>query len=141
MSKKVERTFVMIKPGNLDREIIDDILMRFVKKGLRIVKSELTEPNKDKELMEKHYAEHREKDFFEALISYATSGPVISMILEGEDAIAVAREIAGATDPKEAEPGTIRGDYGIDIQRNVVHTSDSEAAARREIALHFKLNH
>jgi len=137
MSKPVERTFVMIKPGSLERGLIGEILMRFEKRGLRIAALELTEPNKDKELMEKHYDEHREKEFFDALISYATSGPVVSMVLEGKDAITVAREIAGATDPKEAKPGTIRGDYGIDIQRNVVHTSDSKEAARREIAIHL----
>lgn len=140
MSKRVERTFVMIKPGGLERGLIGDILMRFEKNGLRIVALELTEPNKDKELMKRHYVEHSEKEFFEALIFYATSGPVVSMVLEGKDAIAVAREIAGATDPKEAKSGTIRGDYGIDIQRNVVHTSDSKEAARREIALHFSSN-
>ncbi|MHC1610185.1 MAG: nucleoside-diphosphate kinase [Candidatus Methanospirareceae archaeon] len=131
----IERTFLMIKPGNVERGLVGEIIGRFEKKGLRIVALKLEHPSR--ELMEKHYEEHRGKDFFEDLISYATSGPVVSLVVEGEDAINVARRIAGATDPKEAEPGTIRGDYALDVQRNVIHASDSKEAAEREIALHF----
>jgi len=131
----IERTFLMIKPGSVERGLVGEIIGRFEKKGLRIVALKLEQPNRA--LMETHYEEHRGKDFFEGLISYATSGPALSLVIEGEDAIKAARKIAGATDPKEAEPGTIRGDYALDVRRNVIHTSDSKEAAEREIALHF----
>ena len=131
----MERTFVMIKPGSVERGLVGEIIGRFEKKGLEIVALKLSQPTR--ELMEEHYEEHQGKDFYDGLVSYMTSGLAVSLVLEGEDAIAVARKIAGVTDPKEAEPGTIRGDYGIDLRRNVVHASDSLAAAIREIALHF----
>jgi nucleoside-diphosphate kinase len=132
----IERTFLMIKPGSVERGLVGEIIGRFEKKGLKIVALKLEQPNR--ELMEKHYEEHREKAFFEGLISYATSGPALSLVIEGENAIKAARKIAGATDPKEAEPGTIRGDYALDVRRNVIHASDSKEAAIREIALHFE---
>lgn len=132
----IERTFLMIKPGSVERGLVGEIIGRFEKKGLKIVALKLAQPTR--ELMEKHYEEHREKEFFEGLISYATSGPALSVVIEGEDAIKAARKIAGATDPKEAESGTIRGDYALDVRRNVIHASDSKEAAIREIALHFE---
>lgn len=132
----IERTFLMIKPGSVERGLVGEIIGRFEKKGLKIVALKLEQPNI--ELMEKHYEEHRGKAFFEGLISYATSGPALSLVIEGENAIKAARKIAGATDPKEAEPGTIRGDYALDVRRNVIHASDSKEAAIREIALHFE---
>jgi nucleoside-diphosphate kinase len=131
----MERTFMMIKPGSVERGLVGEIIGRFEKKGLKIVALKLSQPTRA--LMEEHYKEHQEKSFYEELVSYMTSGLAISVVLEGEDAIAGARKIAGTTDPKEAEPGTIRGDYGIDLRRNVVHASDSIGAAIREIALHF----
>lgn len=131
-----ERTFLMIKPGSVERGLVGEVIGRFEKKGLKIVALKLSTPSR--ELMEKHYEAHRGKDFFEDLISYVTSGLAVSLIVEGENAISVAREMAGATDPKEALPGTIRGDYGIDLRRNVIHASDSKEAAEREIALHFE---
>ena len=88
-------------------------------------------------LTEKHYAEHKGKDFFEGLVSYATSGPVVLAAIGGGCTISVAREMVGATDPKLAKPGTIRSDYGIDVRRNLIHASDSEESAKREITLHF----
>jgi nucleoside-diphosphate kinase len=133
--KGKERSFLMIKPGSVERGLVGEIVGRFEQKGMKILALKLSKPNK--ELMEKHYEEHRGKDFFEGLVAYMTSGLAVSFLIEGKNAIAVARKISGATDPKEAIPGTIRGDYGIDIRRNVIHASDSEAAAKREIALHF----
>jgi nucleoside-diphosphate kinase len=131
----IERTFLMVKPGSVERGLVGEIIGRFEKKGMKIVALKLEQPSR--ELMEEHYEEHRGKAFFEGLISYATSGPALSLVIEGEDAIKAARKIAGATDPKEAEPGTIRGDYALDMRRNVIHASDSKEAAIREIALHF----
>lgn len=125
----------MIKPGGIERGLVGKILDRFEKRGLRIVAMKFTQPTK--ELMTLHYAEHRDQPFFEGLISYMASGEVISFVLEGEDAITIARKIIGVADPKDAVPGTIRGDYGIDLQRNVIEASDSEAAAEREIQIHF----
>jgi len=133
--KGMERSFLMIKPGSVERGLVGEIVGRFEKKGMKILALKLSKPNK--ELMEKHYEEHRGKDFFEGLVAYMTSGLAVSLVIEGKNAIAVARKISGVTDPKEAIPGTIRGDYGIDIRRNVIHASDSETAAKREIALHF----
>ncbi len=130
-----ERTLVMIKPEGVERGLVGKIIERFEKRGLRIVALKFTQPTK--ELMEQHYGEHRGRHFFEGLIAYMTSGEVLSMVFEGEDAITVARKIIGAADPKVAEPGTIRGDYGIDLQHNVIQASDSKAEAEREIPLHF----
>lgn len=125
----------MIKPGGIERGLVGKILDRFEKRGLRIVALKFTQPTK--ELMALHYAEHRGQQFFEGLVDYMASGEVILFVLEGEHGITIARKIIGVTDPKDAVPGTIRGDYGIDLQRNVIEASDSEAAAEREIQLHF----
>jgi nucleoside-diphosphate kinase len=125
----------MIKPGGIERGLAGKILDRFEKRGLRIVALKFARPTK--EVMALHYVEHRDQPFFEGLVDYMASGEVISFVLEGEDAITIARKIIGVTDPKEAVPGTIRGDYGIDLRRNVIEASDSEAAAEREIQLHF----
>lgn len=130
-----EKTLVILKPGSVERGLLGTIIARFEKRDLRIVALKFIRPTK--ELMEQHYEEHRGKHFFDGLIEYMTSGEVLTMVLEGEHAIAAVRKIIGATDPKEADPGTIRGDYGIDIQRNVIQASDSKAAAEREIKLHF----
>jgi nucleoside-diphosphate kinase len=130
-----ERTLVMIKPGGIERGLVGKILDRFEKRGLRIVALKFTRPTK--EVMALHYAEHRDRPFFEGLVDYMASGEVISFVLEGEDVITIARKIIGITEPKDAVPGTIRGDYGIDLRRNVIEASDSEVAAEREIQLHF----
>lgn len=133
---KEERTFLMIKPEGVERGLIGEIIGRFERKGFKIIALTLSKISKER--AEKQYEEHRGKDFFEDLVSYMSSAPTVSMVLEGENAIAVAREMAGVTNPKQAEPGTIRGDYGIDVQRNVIHASDSEESAKREIAIHFE---
>jgi len=132
---KKERTFLMIKPEGVEQGLIGEIIGRFERKGFKIVAMKLLKISR--EVAEKQYEEHRGKDFFEGLVSYMSSAPTVSMVIEGENAIGVAREMAGATDPKLAKPGTIRGDYGIDIQRNMIHASDSEEAAKREISIHF----
>lgn len=130
-----EKSFIMIKPEGVNMGLIGEIIGRFEEKGLEILRLRISKMNK--ETTEEHYAEHRGKDFFEDLVSHMSSAPTVSMVIEGENAIAVAREMAGVTDPKLAKPGTIRGDYGLSINRNVIHASDSEESAIREISLHF----
>jgi len=131
----IERTFLMIKPEGVERGLIGEIIGRFERKGFKILALNLTRLSREQ--AERQYEEHRGKDFFNDLVSYISSAPVVTFVIEGENAIATAREMAGATDPRQARPGTIRADYGIDVQRNVIHASDSEESARREIALHF----
>ncbi|MFZ2070493.1 MAG: nucleoside-diphosphate kinase [Halobacteriota archaeon] len=132
---KIERTFLLIKPEWVEQGHIGEILARFERRGFKIVALKLTQMSR--ELAEKQYAAHRGKDFFEDVVAYISSAPTVPLVIEGEHAIRVAREMIGATDPKLAEPGTIRADYGIDVQRNVIHASDSAESAKREIALHF----
>ncbi|HAE21665.1 MAG TPA: nucleoside-diphosphate kinase [Spirochaetaceae bacterium] len=131
-----ERTFAMLKPGVLQRRMAGELLSRIEKKGLSIIALKLmTIP---KPLAEQHYAEHQGKDFYPALIAYMTSGPVVAMVIKGRSAIAALRALCGATNPAEAHSGTIRGDYGARTQRNLIHASDSQASAEREIALFFQ---
>ncbi len=132
----MERTFVMLKPDAVQRAIIGEIISRLERKGLKIVAMKMLRV--DRELAERHYAEHRGKPFFEGLVSYITSSPVVAMVVEGKDAVKVVRTLVGATNPVEAQPGTIRGDYGLDVGRNVIHASDSKESAEREISLFFK---
>ncbi|AFK22435.1 nucleoside-diphosphate kinase [Pyrococcus sp. ST04] len=137
--EEVERTLVIIKPDAVVRGLIGEIISRFEKRGLKIVGMKMIWI--DRELAEKHYEEHKGKPFFNALIEYITKAPVVVMVVEGRYAIDVVRKMAGATDPKDAAPGTIRGDYGLDIGDaiyNVVHASDSKESAEREINLYFK---
>jgi len=131
----MERTFVMVKPDGVQRNLVGKIVSRFEEKGLKIVALKMMKV--DKELARKHYGEHEGKPFFEGLVKYITSGPVVAMVLEGKGAVETVRAAMGATDPLKAEPGTIRGAYGLDIGRNVVHGSDSPESAKREIALFF----
>jgi nucleoside-diphosphate kinase len=131
----MERTFVMLKPGVLQRRLLGEALLRFERKGLRIVALKLT--RLDRALAEAHYAEHRGKDFYEKLVDYTVSGPVAVLILEGEDAIAAARRLLGPTGAADAPPGTIRGDFAGQTRLNIAHASDSPAAAEREMALFF----
>lgn len=126
----------MLKPDAIQRGLIGEIISRFEKKGLKIVAMKMLKI--DKELAEKHYSEHRNKPFFGGLVSYITSAPVVVMVVEGKNAIKIVRTMVGVTNPSEALPGTIRGDYGIDIGRNVIHASDSKESAEREISLFFK---
>ncbi len=131
----MERTFVMVKPDGVQRGLIGEVISRLERKGLKIVAMKMLWISE--ELAKEHYAEHKEKPFFANLVSYITSGPVVAMVVEGRDAVKVVRKLVGATNPAEADPGTIRGDFGLDIGRNVVHASDSLASAEREIALFF----
>lgn len=131
----IERTFCMLKPGVVQRRLAGEILARIERKGLRIVALKLRRISK--ELAETHYAEHRAKPFFGELVSFITSGPVVAMVVEGDGAIAHVRRLCGATKAEEALPGTIRGDYAMHTGLNVVHASDSDESARREIGLFF----
>lgn len=131
----MERTYVMIKPDGVQRSLIAEVISFFERKGLKIVGLKMLQI--PRELAEEHYEEHKDKPFFNDLVSYITSGPVVAMVLEGKNSIAVARELMGATNPQKAAPGTIRGSFGMDIGRNVVHGSDSPDSANREIGLFF----
>lgn len=132
----MERTFIMVKPDGVQRGLVGEIIARFEKRGYKLVGLKMFVISR--ELAETHYAEHRGKPFFEGLVRYITSGPVVAMVWEGKNVIAAAREMMGATDPQKALPGTIRGTYGVDVGRNVVHGSDSPASAVREIGLFFR---
>lgn len=132
----MERTFVMVKPDGVRRGLVGEILARFERKGFRLVGLKLL--TLDRELAEKHYAEHREKPFFPGLVAFITSGPVVAMVLEGPNAVAEVRKMMGATHPKDALPGTIRGDLATTIDENVIHGSATPEDAQREIALYFR---
>ncbi|WP_423793094.1 nucleoside-diphosphate kinase [Methanocaldococcus indicus] len=131
----VERTFVVLKPDAVRRKLIGKIIERFENKGLEIVEMKMLKI--DRELAEKYYGEHKGKDFYENLINFITSGRVVAMVVEGENAISVVRKMIGKTNPAEAEPGTIRGDFGLKLPENVIHASDSKESAEREIKLFF----
>ena len=130
-----QRTFTMLKPDAVKRRLTGEILTRFEKRGLKVIAAKTLMISED--LAKTHYGEHSDKPFFNDLISYITSGPVFAMVLEGDDVISLVRKMVGSTNPKEADIGTIRGDYGIDTGRNIVHASDSEESAQREINLFF----
>ena len=131
----MERTFVMVKPDGVQRGLVGKILQRIEEKGFKIVAMKLAVMPVEK--AREHYAEHVGKKFYQDLVGFITSGPSVFLVIEGRGAIAAMRKLNGATNPAEAVPGTIRGDYGIETGRNVVHGSDSAASAAREIALHF----
>ncbi|MCD7781110.1 MAG: nucleoside-diphosphate kinase [Methanosphaera sp.] len=130
-----QRTFTMLKPDALKRRLTGEILSRFEKRGIKVIAAKTLMISED--LAKTHYGEHSDKPFFGDLVSYITSGPVFAMVLEGDDVITQVRKMVGATNPKEADVGTIRGDYAIDTGRNIVHASDSEESAKREIGLFF----
>jgi nucleoside-diphosphate kinase len=130
-----ERTFVMVKPDGVQRGLVGEIISRFEKKGIKLVGMKLV--SVDRKLAEEHYGVHRGKPFFEPTVSYITSSPVIAMVLEGLNAVEMVRGMMGKTDPQKAEMGTIRGDYGQFIGRNIVHGSDSLENAKKEISLWF----
>lgn len=132
----MERTFLMVKPDGVQRNLIGEIVSRFEKKGFQLVGAKLM--NISQELAEQHYGEHKERPFFGELVDFITSGPVFAMVWEGENVIATARQMMGATNPKDAAPGTIRGDFGVTVGKNVIHGSDSPESAAREIGLFFK---
>lgn len=131
----VERTFAMLKPGVIPRRLAGEIIIRLEQKGFHIISIKMI--TMSRELTGTHYEEHRGKPFFESLIEYMTSGPVITMVLERENAILALRKLAGATDPDTADPGTIRGDLGVITRKNLIHASDCADSADREIQLFF----
>jgi nucleoside-diphosphate kinase len=131
----MERTLILVKPDAFARNLTGEIIARFECKGLRLVA--LSQMTIDPDLAERHYAEHRGKSFYDELVSFITSGPLVAMVLEGEQGVAAARQVIGATNPLEAAPGSIRGDYAIDVGQNMVHGSDSPESAQREVSLFF----
>src|SRR5690606_34326064 len=131
----MEKTFLMVKPDGVQRNLIGDIVSRFEAKGFKLVGAKLMLISN--ELAEQHYGEHKERPFFGELVDFITSGPVFAMVWEGENVIATARNMMGKTNPSEAAPGTIRGDYGLTVGKNVIHGSDSPESAEREINLFF----
>ena len=132
----MQRTLIIFKPDSVQRRLVGQILQRFEAKGLRVAALKLLQV--DKALGEKHYAEHAGKPFFGGLIEFITDGPVVVGVLEGNEAIAVVRSMLGATNGAAAVPGSIRGDFSISKQNNLIHGSDSEASSVREITLWFK---
>jgi nucleoside-diphosphate kinase len=132
----MEKTFLMVKPDGVQRNVIGEIVARFEKKGYHLVGAKLMQiPT---ELAEQHYGEHKERPFFGELVEFITSGPVFAMVWEGENVILTARQMMGATNPKDAAPGTIRGDFAVTVGKNMIHGSDSAESAEREIGLFFK---
>jgi len=132
----MEQSFVMLKPGVLNRRIVGEVVSRLEKKGLKLVGMKLMHITPA--LAEQHYAEHKDKSFFSDLQSYITSGPVVAMVWEAEDCVATVRRLVGATKVTEAQPGTIRGDFALHTNLNIIHASDSPKSAEREIGLFFK---
>jgi nucleoside-diphosphate kinase len=130
-----QRTLVLLKPDTVRRGLVGRIIMRFEEKGLRV--AALEQRTIDAELADRHYAEHVERDFYPPLRDFVTSGPLVAMVLEGDEAIEVVRALNGATDGRKAAPGTIRGDFSLSNRENLVHGSDSWESAEREIAIWF----
>ena len=131
----IEKTYAMLKPDAVAAGHIGEIIARFERVGLVVEKMELAEVTPEQ--AQANYAEHEGKPFYEGLISYITSGPVVKLVLSGEGAVAVTRKLMGATNPADALPGTIRGDFGLTMDANVIHGSDSPASAEREISIFF----
>jgi nucleoside-diphosphate kinase len=130
-----ERTLILVKPDAFSRGLTGEIISRFERKGLALVA--LQQMTMDRELAERHYAEHEGKPFYGELVDFITSGPLVAMVLEGPRAIEAARQVIGATDPVQASPGSIRGDLAIEVGQNMVHGSDSPESAAREVGLFF----
>lgn len=129
------KTFLMIKPDGVQRNLIGPIVSRLENKGFKIAGAKLMNVSED--LAKTHYQEHQDKPFFGELVDFITSGPVFAMVLEGENVISTARLVVGSTNPQEAAPGTIRGDFGLTVGKNIIHGSDSPESAEREIGLFF----
>jgi nucleoside-diphosphate kinase len=135
MEKTMEKTLILLKPNTLQRRLCGEIISRLERKGLKLVAVKLL--SVDRSLASRHYQEHEGKPFYEELLAMITAAPVLALVAEGEQAVAVVRALCGATDPGQALPGTIRGDYGMSITQNIIHASDSPASAEREIDLFF----
>ena len=131
----IEKTLVLVKPDGVKKQICGEVISRFERKGLEVEAIKMIQV--PEELAKKHYAEHEGKGFFKDLIAFITSGPVLAMVIKGENAVAAVRQINGATDPLKAVPGSIRGDFATSIDENVVHASDAPETAEREIGLWF----
>ncbi|MFD1038687.1 nucleoside-diphosphate kinase [Virgibacillus byunsanensis] len=131
----MEKTFLMVKPDGVQRNLVGDIVSRFEKKGFKLAGAKLMYISD--ELAKTHYGEHKERPFFGELVDFITSGPVFAMVWEGEEVIKTARDMMGATNPQEAATGTIRGDFGVTVGKNIIHGSDSLESAEREINLFF----
>jgi nucleoside-diphosphate kinase len=131
----MDRTLILVKPDAFARGLTGEIIARFERKGLKL--SALRQMTVTRELAERHYAEHAERPFFGELVEFITSGPIVAMVLEGTDAVRAARQVIGATNPLDAAPGTIRGDFAIEMGENMVHGSDSPESAAREAELFF----
>lgn len=131
----MERSFVMLKPDAVLRRLMGKVLTRFEERGLKVVAVKMMDISEN--LAKEHYGEHEEKPFFKDLVSYITSGPVMAMVIEGDGCIDLIRKMVGVTNPKEADLGTIRGDYALETGRNIIHASDSLKSAKREIGLFF----
>lgn len=131
----MERTLILIKPDAMQRGLAGEIITRFERRGLRMVAMRLLKV--DKAMAKKHYGEHVGKPFFDGLVDYITSSPIIAAVFEGTNAVAASRQLMGSTRPTEAAPGTIRADFGLEVGRNLVHGSDSVASAKREIDIFF----
>ncbi|MCK9151755.1 nucleoside-diphosphate kinase [Methanobacterium alcaliphilum] len=132
----MEKSFVMMKPDTVQRRLMGKVLSRFEEKGLQIIAVKMMQISE--ELAKEHYGEHSEKPFFKDLVEYITSSAVLAMVIQGDDSISLIRKMVGATNPKEADLGTIRGDFALDMGRNIIHASDSPDSAKREISLFFK---
>ena len=131
----LEREFIMVKPDGVQRAHIGDIITRIERAGLKIVAMKILQVTREQ--AEKHYTVHKDKPFYEGLIKYITNGPAVAMVVEGRDAVKHARRLVGATDPHDALPGSIRGDYGLNIERNIVHAADSVENAKTEYSIYF----
>ena len=131
----MDRTLILVKPDAFARGLTGEIIARFERKGLRIVA--MKHMQMDEDLAKQHYAEHEGKPFFGELVDFITSGPLVAMVLEGEEAVTAARQVIGATNPLEASPGSIRGDFALEVGKNMVHGSDSNESAAREIGIFF----
>jgi len=131
----MSRTLILVKPDAFERRLTGDVIARLESKGLTIVAMKHMVVERD--LAEQHYDEHSDKPFFGELVEFITGGPLVAMVLEGHEAVRAARQLIGATNPLEAVPGSIRGDYGLEVQTNLVHGSDSDESAQREVALFF----
>jgi nucleoside-diphosphate kinase len=129
------RCFTMLKPGVLNRRLVGEVICRLEKKGLKLVGLKMMQITP--ELAAKHYAEHKGKPFYNDLVAYITSGPVVAMVWQGDDCVMLVRKLIGSTSPAEAHPGTIRGDFCSHTQHNIIHASDSDESAAREISLFF----
>jgi nucleoside-diphosphate kinase len=131
----VERTLVLVKPSGVARGLVGEVISRMERRGLTIKVARMLMVTPD--MAARHYAEHKGKDFYDDLVTHITSAPVFAMVVEGPSAVKVVRAMMGATNPLEAAPGTVRGDFGLDMRRNVVHSADSLPSAEREIAIFF----